>query len=417
MPLPICALVAICSFPFLAIARKTKSVTIRYIMLSSAWSFFEFVKSKYLVGGLPLANIGLIITKWESMIQIGAILTQSQIDTLVTFLAFLPYFYIAGHKNWKIPILIGLLLVSCNIFYGHQRLKEADRINARDMSHFSNMKYRMTGVQGNISNKLISSSSSNTMDRARIFQIYYNFTKKSIFPSQNSILIWPEAAVTYYNAQDDDGLLSDLSRLIPHQGIMLFPSILGSRSPTQKKMLFFNTTTTINNTGELLGRFNKRHLVPFGEYIPLRWLIPSFIQTIASIGDLDHQPEKISFVWLERLAIMPTICYDSFFDDVYVDVHGNKPDIIINMTNTGWIGSSIGFYQHFFASRMRAVRNKTPFLNIANSDGTVFIDEYGRFIKHLPNKEMSAIDLCVFTSNMAFYNDRSKDKLFKFREC
>lgn len=406
--------------PFLILARRYKRQELDYLLLSVGWSCFEFFKSHYFLWGLPLQSISMVIGGSLYAIQIAGVLSQSQLDTVISFIAFTPYFWISGNRRWKIYAALATLLVAGSIVYGRNRVKAFIELEeSRDYPHHVS---NIIGIQGNVSQKLIISGSDSLSDRIKILQTYYNFSLQHTTknPGSKGIIVWPEGAVLFYDSEKDEPFLKELSGLIPQKGIMMFPSIVATRRGRNDRKKFYNATTAIQADGETIGVYSKRHLVPFGEYIPFRSLIPSFIQKIAGIknlGDLSFAEKKIDFVWSDNIAIMPTICYDSFFDDIYMDEKGNRPDIIINMTNTGWVGNSVGFWQHFTATRFRAVRNKIPVLNIANNRGSVFINEIGMFVTHLPNKKMDAIRICVFADKERFFYDRSGGKLFKFREC
>jgi len=124
--------------------------------------------------------------------------------------------------------------------------------------------------------------------------------------------------------------------------------------------------------------------VPFGEYIPFR----RFINFSSLVGDgIGYSAgEKIHKVTLpatlDHKSFMPTICYEIIFPSLLkrATQQAGKVDWILNVSNDGWFGNSIGPYQHFYMARIRAVENKLPLVRVANSGISGMIDPYGRII-------------------------------------
>jgi apolipoprotein N-acyltransferase len=147
----------------------------------------------------------------------------------------------------------------------------------------------------------------------------------------------------------------------------------------------------LDHLGKIIFEYEKIHLVPFGEYIPLKKLLP--IQKLSkSIMDLDYSPGEINRTFLlGNLKAIPLICYEIIFSEE-VRSRNHLADLIINITNDAWYGNSSGPYQHFRIAQMRAVENGIPVLRVANNGISAIIDPLGRIIMQTKLDEETYID-------------------------
>lgn len=147
----------------------------------------------------------------------------------------------------------------------------------------------------------------------------------------------------------------------------------------------------IFKNGEITDYYDKSILVPFGEYIPFSKYLP-FIKKITT-GDIEfskgHGNKTID---INGIKISPIVCYEIIFPNNVID-RSNPPNIIINLTNDGWFGTSSGPYQHFIAAKFRAVENKIPVIRVSNSGISAYIDEYGRIVKKIKLNTSNKIDI------------------------
>jgi len=132
----------------------------------------------------------------------------------------------------------------------------------------------------------------------------------------------------------------------------------------------------VNGNGEIAASYDKAHLVPFGEYVPLRHALP--LNKITP-GTMDFTagpgPRTIELSGLPRFA--PLICYEVIFPGAVVDEH-DRPAWILNVTNDAWYGQSSGPYQHFAIARTRAVEEGLPLIRAANNGVSGVVDPLGR---------------------------------------
>ena len=152
----------------------------------------------------------------------------------------------------------------------------------------------------------------------------------------------------------------------------------------------------VDAQANILQEFDKQHLIPYGEFIPLRHLLPKGIQNM--IGKrLDYSPG-----YADRLISLPKgkkalilICGESAIPNL-ASTSYEQADMLINMTNDSWFDFTIGPYQHFDMSRVRAVSSGLPVLRIANTGQSAIINRYGQIIKRLEMNHQSVLKLDTF---------------------
>jgi apolipoprotein N-acyltransferase len=150
---------------------------------------------------------------------------------------------------------------------------------------------------------------------------------------------------------------------------------------TEGKGGYFNSALLIDRT-RLAGRYDKLHLVPFGEYIPLKRLLP-FLETVVPIGDIrpgqDHTVFEISNARM-RNKFSVLICFEDLFPELSREFVKRGADFLVNITNDAWYKKTSAPYQHLAASVFRAVENRVFLARAANTGVSAFIAPDGKVI-------------------------------------
>lgn len=197
------------------------------------------------------------------------------------------------------------------------------------------------------------------------------------------LVVWPEAAITLFRGQALD-LLDDLNAVGKRTGTTL---VLGipQRSPDGR---FYNTAVAVGNGS---GTYIKRHLVPFGEYVPfekeLRGLITFFN---LPMSDDEPGPPNQAPMHAGKLTLSLSICYEVVYPEL-VRTTVEHPDLFITISNDTWFGHSIGPWQHFEMARMRALENGRYMVRATNNGVTGIIDQRGRVVRRLPQFEAGVL--------------------------
>ena len=154
----------------------------------------------------------------------------------------------------------------------------------------------------------------------------------------------------------------------------------------------YNSGATVSPAGNLIAQYDKMHLVPFGEYVPWSWLF-FFVEKI-STGVGDYQPGSRVVVSRlesgEKLGLF--ICYEAVVPDLVRRFVAEGAEVLVNITNDTWFGTSAAPHQHLLMARMRAVENRRYLLRAANSGVSAVIDPFGRVLSRTGLDRRAVLD-------------------------
>lgn len=183
--------------------------------------------------------------------------------------------------------------------------------------------------------------------------------------NQNTLVIWPETALSYVAIQTP--VFQDRLKAVLSAGAYLLTGYLGYDDTHG----YTNSTLLLNKDGAIKHRYDKFHLVPFGEYIPLSHILP--IEPLVGIESFQKGAGPSLITNDDMPTIQPLICYEAIFP--YTVDPG--ADIIINVTNDAWYGNGWGPRQHLNHVAWRAVENRIPIIRVAGTGISATIDSYG----------------------------------------
>ncbi len=201
------------------------------------------------------------------------------------------------------------------------------------------------------------------------------------------VLLWPESAFPGYLDEDPE-MLDQIAEHLPEGSALLTGA--QTREPGGTGIRYRNSILAVDQTGRIVTRYAKHHLVPFGEYVPLRGFLP-LQRLTAGLGDFTPGPgpQTVELPGLPPVGL--SICYEAIFPGRVVDA-ASRPDWIFNATNDAWFGASLGPRQHLASARMRAVEGGLPMVRAANTGISAVIDGYGRIIARLGLDETGVLD-------------------------
>ncbi|MGQ0567239.1 MAG: apolipoprotein N-acyltransferase [Gemmobacter sp.] len=206
-------------------------------------------------------------------------------------------------------------------------------------------------------------------------------------PGTFDLLLWPETAWPGFLTKDA-AARAMVGWLLSDRAVLLTGS--PEREVAGSDTIYRNAVLAIGPDGTVLTRYAKHHLVPFGEYVPWRSLLP-FQRIVRSLGDFTPGPGPRTLAFGPFPFPGVAICYEVIFPGHVVD-EAIRPDWIFNATNDAWFGTSIGPWQHFASARMRAVEEGLPLVRAANTGISAVVDPFGRVTALLDLGEQGIID-------------------------
>ncbi|MGE0650255.1 MAG: apolipoprotein N-acyltransferase [Alphaproteobacteria bacterium] len=156
----------------------------------------------------------------------------------------------------------------------------------------------------------------------------------------------------------------------------------------------WNSIIAVDGRGRLLARYDKHHLVPFGEYVPLSRFNPLPKLTEGRVDfSAGSGPATLSLPGLPPLS--PLICYEAIFPGAVTAQTRPPPGLMLNLTNDAWFGTATGPYQHLVAARLRAVEEGIPLVRAANTGISALVDSYGRVVASIGLGRRGALDVTL----------------------
>lgn len=222
----------------------------------------------------------------------------------------------------------------------------------------------------------------------RNFQLLLNL---STGPAAHPLaaVVWPEAAIPFL-LERDAPRRREIGAVASGRNYVI-TGALRAVPPLGPIVQVFNSIEVLNGAGEIVARYDKEHLVPFGEYVPFRDSLP--LKKITA-GNVDISagpgPQTIEVPGLPAFA--PLICYEVIFPGAVVNEH-DRPAWMLNVTNDAWYGRSSGPYQHFAIARTRAVEEGLPLIRAANNGVSGVVDPGGRVLARVDLDSIGYADL------------------------
>lgn len=204
------------------------------------------------------------------------------------------------------------------------------------------------------------------------------------------LIIWPEAPSPFYVGEAKfQHWLTAIAQ--GTNSYMVVGSTAEAAKPgPQGQPSIFNSALVVDPGGHAIGRYDKIHLVPFGEYVPLQNLLFFAGKLTRDVGDFARGTERYVFD-LNGAKIGVFICYESIFPDEVRQFTANGAQVLVNITDDAWYGESGARFQHLQMARMRAIENHRWLLVATNNGITASIDPYGRVVKQAERNVRTAL--------------------------
>lgn len=352
-----------------------------FFIIPVLWVALEYIRS-FLLTGFPWELMGYSQFRHLYLIQIADIFGVFGVSFLIVLAnaALFLFLLCLTKSNWQgtriskrlvagsmtcFALIFGLVW-----FYGVQRVKLVDELGAVSPT------LKGAIVQGNI-------DQAKKWDRLfRRFStqkyIDLSLSAKSEHPE---LIVWPETATPFYflkNIRMTQVVMNGIQR-VGSNFLIGSPSFIRR----EKEVSYYNSAYLIGPDGEIKGKYDKVHLVPFGEYVPLKKWLSFAGKMVEHAGDFKPGKEG-NTISLGDHHLGVQICYEIIFPDLARAMAKNGAVLLVNITNDAWYGTTSAPYQHFSMTIFRAVENKRSLIRSANTGISGFIDPAGRVIASTP---------------------------------
>src|SRR3989442_11729843 len=170
----------------------------------------------------------------------------------------------------------------------------------------------------------------------------------------------------------------------------------------------YTSAALVSPAGEWVGRYDKVHLVPFGEYVPFRRVFGFAGGLTQQVGDFSRGTSRAPLqAGKDKIGVF--ICYESIFPDEVRQFAANGAQVFVNISNDGWDGDSGAYAHHLKQARMRAIENSRWLLRDNNTRESASIDPYGRIVASVPRKVRTVLDAPYALLNVTTFYMRQGD--------
>jgi apolipoprotein N-acyltransferase len=332
------------------------------------WITSEYIKS-WIFTGFPWENLGYSQFQALTVIQVADITGVYGISFLMVLVNCVVFSLLQGiFIRKKMPYSetgITALLVAITLLYGQKSLD--------DLKTPQGSPIKISVIQPNISQDI-------KWDPAFLeetMNIFHRLTLRSA--SENpDMVVWPESATPFvYQAEGlYKGRVAEIVKRV--NAYLLFGS--PSWEATPDNPMFFNSAFLISPQNRIEGKYNKVHLVPYGEYVPLQELFPFIHKMVVGIGNF-RPGREIKNLDLPASSFATLICYEIIFPNLVRKFVKGGAHFIVNITNDAWFGRTSAPYQHLSMAALRAVENKRFLVRAANTGISACIAPSGAIIK------------------------------------
>jgi len=361
----------------------------RVLVLALCWTLFEWLRG-WVLTGFPWNLVGYSWAFSDAMNQFAALTGIWGLSLVTVIAAAMPAMLVdwAGRTSGaaappRSPAALGCIAVSLALLVAIW-IGGSVRLGGAHDSMVAGVRLRL--VQANVEPGEKASG-----DRgADVLRRHLSLTRETPGYDKVTDVVWSETAEPYPLERFPDVRMA-VAAVAPENGLLI-TGVLRTDSASGPVNEVWNSMAVVDRTGRMLDSYDKFHLVPFGEYVPLHQALPFISKFTPGIMDLSAGPGPRTLRLPGLPPVGPLICYEAIFPGQVVD-SGDRPQWLLNITNDGWYGVSAGPYQHFVSARLRAVEEGLPVVRAANTGISGSIDPYGRVLAQTRLGETAVLDV------------------------
>ena len=359
---------------FFNLQKKFSSI----LIFSLFFGLIEFVRG-FIFGGFPWNLIAYSWTDYLQFLQILSFIGTYSFNLLSITIFLVPTIIFFEYKK-KIKLFslgLGLTLLLTNIFYGSLNINNFKKIEQ------NNLNYKIKIISPKIEIKKFFENKSHE----KIILELVKLSKPKSF--EETIFIFPEGALSNIYLED----LKFYSYIFSENYSDKHKIILGINSTEGSNV--YNSMVVLDNNTNILSKYNKNKLVPFGEFLPFENFFSKFGFKKITQGYKSFSPDnKRNIISIDNINFVPLICYEIIYSG---KINSNESfDLILNISEDGWFGDSIGPYQHFSHSIFRSIEEGKNLIRSANNGISAFVNPKGQIVKKIKSTEKGVIEIKSF---------------------
>jgi apolipoprotein N-acyltransferase len=348
-----------------------------YIIAPVLWVCLEYCKS-YFLTGFPWENLGYSQYLHINLIQFADISGVYGLSFMIVLAnATLLEVIIKRSRRAFVLLSIVALIIVAILIYGINRTKIVDKY----LQNASPIEVLL--VQGNIDQSIKWHESY----QKETINIYEQLSMQNA-PAKNGLIIWPETAVPF-NYQDENDFqkkVRDIAVKTKNWFIFGSTSYVGQKRDRD----YYNSAYLLAPDGEIKGKYDKVHLVPYGEYVPLRDVFPFIRKLTAGMGDFSVGTGYYPLSLDER-KVGVLICYEGILPFASRMYKNGGAGLLISITNDAWFGATSAPFQHFSMAVFRAVETKMFLVRAANTGVSGIVNPKGEIVLQTRIFEKAAV--------------------------
>ena len=359
------------SLKFFNVRMNFSSILIFSLLLS----IFEYLRGTSF-GGFPWNLISFSIIEMTNSLQILSLIGTYSLNLLVTTFFCLPAVILFKiKKQKKIAILFSaILILLLNSFYGYNKIQSSEKVERKLI--FPSIK--LVSPRFNIERFLVGEPIENKMKE--LIEISYPLNR-------DLLLIYPEGITNIGELNNLKNDFSGYSRKLTNNTKI----ILGVTFDNGEKI--FNSLALFNKEFEIKKKYFKNKLVPFGEFLPFEKFLSNFgLKKITHGYRSFSSSDKREIIKVNSLSFLPLICYEIIFSG-QLNKSKSDYDFILNISEDGWFGNSIGPIQHFSHSIFRSIEEGRDVLRVANNGISAHVSLNGKVLKKLDSTEKGSLEI------------------------
>lgn len=366
-----------------------------FLLIPSLWISLELIRGTALTG-FPWCLVGHTQFNHLGLIQIADLLGVYGISFLIILSNALIYRFfsyktsdVKKRLGWEVLGFTVLLLST--LIYGQYRLGEVPDTSTAKKT------IKVSVIQGNIDQSL---KWEPTFQEETIHT--YQRLTRSTSGFKPDLTVWPETAMPFFFQEG----LPFSTQVIEIASEAASTLIFGC--PAYRRGLdgtkYFNRVYLLSGSGQISGYYDKHHLVPFGEYVPLKRFLPFIHRLVQASGDFTPGRE-LKPLGPSHLSSGILICYEVIFPKLARTQTREGAGILVNVTNDAWFGKTSAPYQHLSMAVFRAVENRRPLIRAANTGISALINTKGKIIERsgLFKEQVLSKEIELASSSMSFY--------------